>query len=536
MKDQGVLRLRSLADIASMKIRFDGAEAEVTCDIEKEGAIRLKLNDSNIADERTEMLKQAFHKAFGIPLGQRIDPTILTMGRTEIYQFLLSGVSDDQILDYHKESLGQLLEWGLITANEVEVGHCTDVNCTAGRNQKLTDRTLTECPGCQGKITWEKHRKYEEDAKGVSAFTRKLVAKASGWKMASEVKKFESHSFYRLYPKQDPNRTVCVFINNRVNGAKIESFQRAMFPIMVVHPQGTQRMPILDATGIAHLGLPYALSALDDDSVWKKFKDGCKDVIQRLLRMEHERVLRTSRHSFENLKQRPTEYDDRKYEGDTYNVLRSLFPYTVKWGGGNRPDGFSSLVYFEGNELSTPTKFNWSYDAKYTDSVYPFGIGEFRQMFNYIRLLYQPKRMKSEGNRYDAHAIITNSMEGSAMKNAADYLWNQHRLGKEHSDFLLVFIRDSFLSQLWKRVRDEETAFGKRSTYLPEFLVKSIKATQADGYSVLDNSAADELAEDVLRQPEVESPLDHDALKEDIKRANKVSAKLGIRSRKKNAK
>jgi hypothetical protein len=536
MKSEGILRLRSLADIASLRIRFDGAEAEVACDVEKEGAIRLRLDDSNIPDERTERLKNAFRDTFGVPLEQRIDPTLLTMGTTEIFQFLLSGVSEDQVLDYHKESLGKLLDWELIKSVELQIGHCTDQNCSA-KNQELTNTSITECPACQGKVAWATHKRYEEDSKGVAALTRKLVAKATGWKFANEIKKFESHAFYRLFPKRDPNRTVCVFINNRLKATKIETFQRAMFPILVVHPLGNHRMPVLDASGIAHVGLPYALAALDDDTVWKKFREGCKDVVQRLLRTENERVLRTSRHSYENLKQRPSEYDDRKYEADVFNILRSLFPYTVRWGGARRPDGFSSLVYFPANDLSAPTKFNWSYDAKYTDSVYPFGIAEFRQMFDYIRALYQPKRMKSDGNSYDGHAIITNSMEDSAMKNAADYLWNQHRLGREQTAFLLIFIRDGFITQLWKRVRDEEVAFGKRSTYLSEFLVKFIMSKQRDGFSLLDSSVADELADDIRRQPEVESPLDHDALKEDLKGANKLSSKLGVRSRsnKKNA-
>jgi hypothetical protein len=532
LKAQGILRMRSLADIDSLKIRYDGSEAEVTCEIEKQGAIRLHLNDSNIADDRTEKLKETFRATFGIPLGQRIDPTLLTMGATEVYHFLLSGVTDDQLLDYHKEPLGKLLGLGLLKVSEIQLGHCTDTNCSAGPNQKLTDTTLTECPACQGKINWNKQLKYVEDAKAVTSFAKKLIADATRWKMAATVTKFESHAFHRLFPKADPNRTVCVFINSRLKGTKFESFQRAMFPIMVVHPQGSQRMPILDESGIAHVGLPYAISAMDDHGVWKSFKQGCKDVIQRLMRMEQERILRVSRHSYENLKKRPEEYDDRKYEADTFNVLRSLFPYTVKWGGGNRPDGFSSLVYFEGNNLGKPTTFNWSYDAKFTDSVYPFDIKEFDKMFRYVSALFQPKRLKALGNKYNAHAIITNGIDDGAMRNAADYLWNQHRLGKDHQDFLLVFIRDSFLTQLWKRVREDDSAFGKRRSYLPEYLVKTVLAQRADGFSMLDEAVADELADEVLREPEIESPLDHEALKEDLKRVTKSRAKPGNKSSK----
>jgi hypothetical protein len=189
-------------------------------------------------------------------------------------------------------------------------------------------------------------------------------------------------------------------------------------------------------------------------------------------------------------------------------------------------------VYFPNNNLRHPMHFNWSYDAKYSDRVYAFGIGESDQMFRYVRLLHQPKRLKSLGNQYDAHVIITNSMNESSMRNAADYLWNQNRLGKEQTDFLLVFMRDGFLRQLWQRVREEEMAFRMRSTYLPEYLVQIIKAKQADGYTLLDSEEGNELANDVLAAPELEMPPDHDALKADLKRLNGLSAKPGTRGRK----
>jgi hypothetical protein len=532
MKDERVLRLRSLADIESLKVRFDGVEADIECIAEKEGAVRLRLNDSHIVDGRAEQFKEIFKKVFGIPLGQRIDPTLLTMGAAEVYQFLLSGVREGDLLDYHKEALGKLLETELLVRVDERVGWCKDLNCAIGRTQSFNDQALTQCPGCHGSLDWQTLTRYAEDPKKAFAVARQLLTQASKWKMESTTRAFESKKFYRFYPKRDPNRTVCVFVNNRLNATKVEAFQRANFPILVVHPQGNHRMPSIDMHGIAHVGLPYALSAYEDKPTWKAYQASLRDVLGRLQRMEQELVLRASRASWELLQNRPSDYDDRKYESDGFNLLRSLFPYTVKWGGGNRPDGFCSLVFFPENDLRHPTHFNWSYDAKYSDGVYAFGIGEFDQMFRYVRLLHQPKRLKSLGNQYDAHVIITNSMDDSSMRNAADYLWNHHRLGKEQTSFLLVFMRDGFLRQLWQRVRENETAFRMRSTYLPEYMVRLIKAKQADGYSLLDTDDADALANDVLSEPELELPPDHDALKADLKRLTSLSIKTGLRGRK----
>jgi hypothetical protein len=533
MKDERMLRLRSLADIEFLKLRFDGLEAEIACIVEKNGAIRLQLDDSHMLDGRAEQFKEVFHKVFGIPLGQLIDPTLLTMGAAEIYHFLLSGVRESDLLDYHKEALVKLLGTGLLKKIEERVGRCTDLNCAPGRTQFITDENLTRCPACHGQLDWQTATRYLEDPKAAISIARKLLGQASKWKMDSVERAFESKKFYRLHPKRNPNRNVCVFVNNRLNATKVEALQRANFPILVVHPQGAHRLPSIDAHGVAHIGLPYALSAYEDKPTWKAYQKSFRDVLRRLQRSEQERVLRASRASWEMLEHQPADYDDRKYESDIFNLLRSMFPYTVKWGGGNKPDGFCSLVYFPGNDLRHPAHFNLSYDAKYSDDIYAFGIGEFDQMFRYVRLLHQPKRLKSLGNQYDAHVIITNSMDQSAMKNAADYLWSQHRLGSEQTDFMLVFMRDGFLRRLWQRVRENETAFSQRSTYLPEYLVRLIKTKQELGYTLLDRVEAEELVAEVLAQPELELPPDHDGLKSDLKRLTGLSAKARSRIKKK---
>jgi hypothetical protein len=228
--------------------------------------------------------------------------------------------------------------------------------------------------------------------------------------------------------------------------------------------------------------------------------------------------LKTSRLSREHMMAKPVGYNDRNFEVDVYNLLRSLFPFTVKWGGGNKPDGFCSLVYFPDNDLSSPSKWNWSYDAKFSESTYPFGATEFRKMFDYVRRLHSPKRMMSLGNRYDAHVFITNAMEERAMQNAADFMRTQHKLGEDTPDFRLIFMRESFLIRLWERVRAAEVEFDKRGTYLPEFFVRAVEGGHDHGYRVIDEGTADSLANDVLEQDPVHEPIDAQKLKRDLKR------------------
>jgi hypothetical protein len=524
LKEAKIIRIRSLAEISSLTARFESAEMQIKTHIDDGGAIRFKLDDAGLGDGVPDRFRAAFKQAFLVPIDQGIDPTLLAMGPSEIYQFLLSDVSDDEVMPYQRESLAKLIEWKLLNAVTRKTGKCTDLHCSSF-SQVVVDETLKQCPTCENDLAWKSIQRYEHDPKAVYTVARLLLQKATAWKLATTPQKFESHAFRRLSSKTDLARTVCVFFNNRLRSGKIETFQRAMFPIVVVHTQGDHRLPVIDSSGIAHIGLPYAIAAFEDKADWRDFKHSCRNVIGRLLQMEQERVLSTSRYSYDHIRAKPVGYNDRNFEADIFNLLRSVFPYTVKWGGGNRPDGFCRLIYFEGSNLSNPTKFNWSYDAKFSESTYPFEIGEFRQMYDYITSLHRPKRLKSEGNRYDAHFIITNEMNRSAMHNAANYLRTGHRLAKDYPDFMLVFMRQGFLTRLWEKVRESELEILKRRTYLPEYFVSEIRARTENGFAELDESAADQIVADVLRQTPTENPIDADELKRDLKQVTSRKGK-----------
>lgn len=517
LKASNVIRLRSFSDIATFQLRYDGHEISVESIIETGGAVRFQLNDIGLTEIDIDSLRSAFESAFLVPLDQNLDPTRFSMGPSDIYHFLLTGVRDDQVQPYQRATLEKLLDLELLSIVDGKTGRCTDVQCS-NHSQAVVDGSAKECPSCQGPLTWQTIRRYEEDKDNVLRFVKKRVQRATGWHFDSYSPSLESHKFHRLCSPDEPGKTVCMFVNDRLSSSKMDTFHRAMFPVIVVHPLGQQSLPVIDASGIAHVGLPYLLAACDNTDDWKKYQKSCRELVPRLLRAEEERILRASRMSHQHMMAKPTGYDDRSYEADVFNLLRSIFPFTVKWGGGNKPDGFSSLVFFPDNDLSKPTKYNWSYDAKYTDSTYSFGIGEHRQMFDYVRRLHAPKRLKSLGNKYDAHVFITNSMTENAMSHAADFMATQHRLGEKCPDFQLVFMRDSFLTKLWELVRKEESEFDKRGTYLAEFFTHSIRDLMNDGYCLLDESAAIELAKRVLEEEPIQDPVDAGELEEDLKR------------------
>ena len=184
---------------------------------------------------------------------------------------------------------------------------------------------------------------------------------------------------------------------------------------------------MIDSDGIAHIGFPYALTAREDAVTKKEFKKLTRGVVRRLRQMEQEQILRTSRVSRDSLCHKTDGYNDRMFESDIYNVMRRVFPHSIKLGGKNKPDGFSSLIFFETSDLRTPTKVNLSYDAKYSKGSYDFGIGEHRQMHEYIKSFDRSKVLQRDYNKYDGHMIIFTDITESAMQGASDYLSNLDR-------------------------------------------------------------------------------------------------------------
>ncbi len=532
LHEQGVLKLTSLADLKSLTVRYGDVATQILVDVERGGAVLMRPNDAGLAEDHIAGLKRAFERTFLVPLGQRIDPTMMVMGATEIYHYLLSGVEEQQVRSYQREHFFRLVDKKLLRAVDVKIGRCMKLDCINNLLQ-LTDPAIVECPACQSSIKWEERRRYVHDQKEISVTAKTILQKAMKWKLSTNVKRFEGYPFYKLSAPASPNKMIYVFLNDRLTSVKTETFQRTMFPILVIHPTGDQRAPTIDVGGIAHVSFPYALAALDDTSSWLLFCNALRRSVQSLLKMEHERVCTSSRVSRELLVGKPPEYDDRKFEADVYNILRCLFPYSIRWGGANKPDGFCSLIHFENNDLSHPLKFNMSYDAKFSERSYQFGIAEYRQMFDYINSLGQSQWLKTEGNRYDGHMIISNSINESSMKNAADFLWSSHRLAKDRPNFLLVFVLEGFLVKLWDLVHENSTEISKRWLIFPEKVVAAIRDKNSDGFSLLDDDAAASIVKDLLRQPPIENPINHEFLLNDL--SHLISKRSRIRKGRKRA-
>ncbi len=515
LRERHVLRISSLAEIQSVTVRHEGIECMIECQIEKGGAVNFHLIDTNLDEDHAESVKAAFLEAFHVPVGQSINPTMMVMGTTEIYHHLLSGVDEDQVRPYQRPHLHRLVQLGLLQPVITNVGKCSDPNCI-GKSQPVIDESVTDCRYCQSPLRREDHTKYKLNAKPIVRIARKILGESAGLTLSSDTHKFESHDVHRLASKSKPNEFIHVFVNERLSSEKIEVFKRAMFPIMVIHPTGQQKAPVIDSDGIAHIGFPYALTAREDAVTKKEFKKLTRGVVRRLRQMEQEQILRTSRVSRDSLCHKTDGYNDRMFESDIYNVMRRVFPHSIKLGGKNKPDGFSSLIFFETSDLRTPTKVNLSYDAKYSKGSYDFGIGEHRQMHEYIKSFDRSKVLQRDYNKYDGHMIIFTDITESAMQGASDYLSNLDRLAKTHPGFILVFMHESFLTHIWDLIHDNSAEIQKRWLSVSQIVFERIKTLNRGGYALLDQDTASSVIEAVLLEEPIEKPVNPEALVRDL--------------------
>jgi hypothetical protein len=291
-----------------------------------------------------------------------------------------------------------------------------------------------------------------------------------------------------------------------------------MWPVLVVHTSGTYEHAHLDLAGIAHLGLAYALAAAQDREIRSRFIQDCKSMLERLQRNEQERVLRAARASRDLLGKDHEGCTGSAYESAVFGLIRSIFPHTMKWGGKFRPDGFSALLFSRSNKLNDLEKWNWSYDSKYSErhGGYEFGASEHRKLFDYVKALAEQKELQVAGNELNAHVIITNSLEPSRMRDAAQFLRCQHRLGSEMPRSKLVFMVEPFLIALYDRVRKDEVEFMKRWGYLSQRLAWQMQQANSDGYVLLREKEANALADWVLSKPPVETPVDIQQLQDSL--------------------
>lgn len=510
-REKEVFRVRSLSDINWIRVRFQGKEATATVKIEERGATTLVLDNADMTESEVDELRKEFLCAFGVPLDQKIDPQKLLLGAVDIYNYLLETERVEYISHYQKKALRRLLDDNFLFTDPQEILVCpkSSVGCKLG-GKPVIDDDVSECPECQTELEVRKVEYLRQNEIEIRRKIGDMLQEATGWRFSSNSVTFEKEPFYPLTNPQRPDQVIRVYFSKRVGKRILDCLDRSLQPVLVVHTGGGVDYAHLDAAGVAHVSFARALAAADDNEAGIRFSQDVENARKELVSRQEEKALRRAMNSRGRIEAPSRSYSGEEYELDIFNVLRSIFPYTEFWAGTNRPDGFCGLVYFDDGSLRKPVKFNWSYDAKFTNKPrgYDLTIGEERKAWDYVAALMQQTELQLQGNELNGHAIISNRLYKSQMKKVAKFIRREHRLGGEHPGFKVIFILDGFLKNLFDRIRSNELEFSKRRSLLSQRLAKLLAAENDDGYVLLNDASATQLTDWVLQQREIESPPD----------------------------
>jgi hypothetical protein len=518
LREKEAIHGRTVLDIEQMWLSFRGQTARITAESARGGAVRFCFDNSDWDQALEEEFRRAFEETFTVPLDRLIDPTKLAMGEEGVFGHLLGAKSMDQVHDYQKESLDKLLGRGVLATKPEKVMECKVFGCSA---KPSSDLKRQECPKCGAKLSLHTLTRVYRVPRAIKEF----LAQAFDWpgcSLGDEEKQFEGVKYYplRFTDAAGQKRVMAVLIKDAVPDAMKTRLERSSRALLFVKARTQDRPVYLDEAGVGQVSLAYLLAAYESPGGRKEAQERLRGLIDSLHRDYSRRVQQSGTRSCLALKERLPSLKDYEFETDIFNVLRCIFPETIKLGrqGKTEPDGFCGLPWYVDGSLREGQLWTWTYDAKLAESGKPYDLdsAEYRKISDYVNKLRRANSLFQKSKRLQAHVLISNNIEPSRMKVVAEYLRGPEGVKPENRDVSLVYMHVGFLLQLhdWARGREEE--FRRRGPFLAEGLLKLLSEPGSEGYVMLTATEADALAREVLDREEVHPSVDEQKLLRDL--------------------
>jgi hypothetical protein len=521
LRHDDLVEIRSPADVASLTLTFRGRPIVVSSVVVEGGAVRFSYDDAGWNTQMADDFGAAFSSAFGIPLNRLLHPGRAMFGSVGIFASLLGLTDEDSVQGYQEEYLAKLLERELVQREPLASRICRS-NLCSNRNRPVDDETRHTCPQCSGELhDWQYNRLVRNDGR-VADFVANALDDADDWTLHGEERKLDKWKYYELRRQQPGGREdfVCMILTDRAAVPAKRVFQRTGLPLLMVRTHTDSRYAYVDDDGIAHVSLAYLLSADESPATKAQRKDLCRGVLQQLVHNHEERILRAARLSYARLLATGNELTGDQYEDDVFNLLRSIFPYTYRLGkrGEVEPDGFVCVPQYENESIEDVGSWNWSYDAKHTDTRkrkngYDLNIDEARKIAHYVKKLRRSRTaLFGKNRRARAHILISNQLPEKRMQRAAETVFGADGVGPKCADIRLLLMKQDFLVSLYESVRDKYEQLVRRRPFFCDDFIELIQSTPQAGYRILARADAEALINSVLEKPEVEANVDPKAL------------------------
>jgi len=510
MVESKTLQLRSLDDLDTMTVSFEGKVAIVKVEVTPGGAMFLQFNDAGWAGHIRETFEKQFKYVFGLPLNRLIDPMRLGMGGVRVVAHLLTIVDQDDVQPYQQEQFNLLVDEGILETESKPARICKSLVCRPKR--PVADATILACPKCDKPIEDFLIQEVLRSDRATAALMDRIFTAAAGWSLGKPTT-FESLAYYPLRKKDQPGSPeICVLLQERLSLAMKVKFQRSSQALMVVEPHTDDRYIYLDEDGIGRVSLAYLFTAQHDATEKARCATLCKTLIRNLLVHHNERIATAARQSYQHLQAGTSGDKGNVYETDVFNVLRSILPYSYQIGreGKPEPDGYVCVPVYEEPILEGVDSWNWGYDAKHSDKSkgYDLTSDECRKIVQYIEKFRAKVAFSDRSCKLRAHVIICNKIEESMVEKAAGYVYSDEGgVSKKNRDVRLVLMREEFLTRLYELVVEKKDEFQRRRLHFGKMLVGQLGRQSSTGYTVLERAEAEKLFADLIKVRDTEKAM-----------------------------
>ncbi|WP_339748219.1 hypothetical protein, partial [uncultured Rubinisphaera sp.] len=512
LKESGVIDVRTLEDVKSFTLMLDGKEASIEVIPTKEGAVRFQLNDSGWEDEDLNNLKIEFETVYGIPVNRRIDPQALSLGGIRIVSFLLGCHYEISVEDYQKKLLDELVSDGILRKDTTAHKICGNNLCQ--NKLPVLDGKQESCPTCDNVLIEKSIVEINRNVTGTAKYIKNLLKNLVDWNL-SPIRKFEATEYYSLAPNSGSStEEVWVLIRDRLPETTRVLLQRSGRPLLVISPETDLRNIYIDSSGIGNCSISYLFTALRDQAEKKECKKQLSELLSALLTNHQERLLTAARHSYQHVKSGTHGDKGHEYETDIFNLLRTIFKYTVKLGrvGNVEPDGFLSIPVFGDNgsrTLDDVKSWNLTFDVKHSDKPngYDLGMSEKRKIIDYIDSVRRKKRFVGSDRRLRAHAIISNNLKKSEIASASEYVFGSDGVRNSNKDVKLILIMEEFILKIYEDISKKKDEWDRRAPLWGECITDLINSEDASNHLVWDIDTANSLLSDYFELPAVENAM-----------------------------
>jgi len=499
--DHSLLDIRGPADIKSLTVTYGSHSARVTSEVVKGGAVRFTFENAGWTTEEEQEFEEAFLATFELPLNRLIDPSVVSLGNVGLFAYLLTVDNAEDIEGYHQESFDFLCEQGFLRHATHNIQGCQNNFCSE-RNKPVGNEKMTTCKKCDNPLEQWTITGVKRNEVAILNLVKQVFDCATGLVFDKSQRTLEGRRYYAQSKQGDGEEDdiLCVMFADRPSMSARQVFERASRPMIVVQPHTDGRKVYVDFDNVGHVSLAYLIAAQEDSAEKKTCDQLCKDMVQRLLLTNKERVEKAARHSHTVLTNQRDGLNGDRYEIEIFNLLRAIFPsFRLGRKGKEEPDGFTCIPdYRDIENLEDVGSWNFTYDAKYSekDRGYAFGAEERRQMLQYINRFSRNKQvLVGRNGKSRAHIIVTNNLAEKKMKAAAKFLYGKDGLKGKAREVRLVLMKEEFIVHLFEWVQGHARELAQKRPYLYEALITLLETDVPDGYLSLGQKEAESVVQ-----------------------------------------